>query len=190
MTTTREKILEAALHACQKARPATYAPPHVNFPRATELIAAWMRIRAENDNWVFSEFDYVVFHVMVKLARLASNPAHFDSWVDVAGWGACGAEITGALPPEEDNMELRMARLNVREMEERVMEDRNVTRIAELEGLNDGLRCKVNELEEQLNKVTAKLAEIATAMHMADLTYRDGQIRRYDIVPFPDEEIQ
>lgn len=29
----------------------------------------------------------------VKTARLVSNPKHLDSWVDLAGYAACGAEI-------------------------------------------------------------------------------------------------
>lgn len=29
----------------------------------------------------------------VKIARLIETPDHADSWVDIAGYGACGAEI-------------------------------------------------------------------------------------------------
>ena len=29
----------------------------------------------------------------LKVARLMETPAHEDSWVDIAGYGACGAEI-------------------------------------------------------------------------------------------------
>lgn len=32
--------------------------------------------------------------IALKLARLVHNPAHLDSWVDVAGYAACGAEVT------------------------------------------------------------------------------------------------
>jgi hypothetical protein len=29
----------------------------------------------------------------LKVARLIETPDHEDSWVDIAGYGACGAEI-------------------------------------------------------------------------------------------------
>jgi len=29
----------------------------------------------------------------LKVARLMETPDHEDSWVDIAGYGACGAEI-------------------------------------------------------------------------------------------------
>ena len=31
--------------------------------------------------------------VVGKMARLRHDPAHTDSWVDVAGYAACGAEV-------------------------------------------------------------------------------------------------
>lgn len=30
---------------------------------------------------------------LLKVARAAQNPAHLDSWVDLAGYAACGGEI-------------------------------------------------------------------------------------------------
>lgn len=29
----------------------------------------------------------------LKVARLMETPSHEDSWVDIAGYGACGAEV-------------------------------------------------------------------------------------------------
>jgi len=31
--------------------------------------------------------------VCLKIARLVETPQHEDSWIDVAGYGACGSEI-------------------------------------------------------------------------------------------------
>jgi hypothetical protein len=40
-----------------------------------------------------------LFLACVKIARLSNNKAHRDSWVDLAGYAACGG---GMLPvPEE-----------------------------------------------------------------------------------------
>lgn len=40
--------------------------------------------------------DVAMMLVDLKLARLEASPAHLDSWVDVAGYAACGAEVSGA----------------------------------------------------------------------------------------------
>ena len=33
---------------------------------------------------------------LLKVARLIKSPEHLDSWVDLAGYAACGGEIAGA----------------------------------------------------------------------------------------------
>lgn len=39
--------------------------------------------------------DQVNLCTLLKIARLANNPEHMDSWVDLAGYAACGGEISG-----------------------------------------------------------------------------------------------
>ena len=39
--------------------------------------------------------DVAIMMGLLKVARLASNPKHMDSWVDLAGYAACGGEIAG-----------------------------------------------------------------------------------------------
>ena len=34
---------------------------------------------------------------LLKIARVKYNPRHADSWVDIAGYAACGAECAGAM---------------------------------------------------------------------------------------------
>jgi hypothetical protein len=42
------------------------------------------------------EGDVALLLIYLKGARLSFNPSHLDSWCDIAGYGACGAEVTGA----------------------------------------------------------------------------------------------
>lgn len=35
----------------------------------------------------------VAVMLLLKIARIRSNPEHLDSWVDAAGYAACGGEI-------------------------------------------------------------------------------------------------
>lgn len=45
--------------------------------------------------------DVAIMMDLLKLARLGTNPEHLDSWVDVAGYAACGAEVSvGDIPAE------------------------------------------------------------------------------------------
>jgi len=36
--------------------------------------------------------DVALMMALLKIARLKGNPIHGDSWVDLAGYAACGAE--------------------------------------------------------------------------------------------------
>ena len=37
--------------------------------------------------------DVAQMMMLFKIARLQGNPSHADSWLDIAGYAACGAEI-------------------------------------------------------------------------------------------------
>ncbi len=40
------------------------------------------------------EADVAVMGALIKVARLAETPDHEDSWVDLAGYAACGRQVT------------------------------------------------------------------------------------------------
>lgn len=41
----------------------------------------------------FTPSDVAAMMALMKLGRIAGNPGHMDSWVDLAGYAACGGEI-------------------------------------------------------------------------------------------------
>ena len=43
----------------------------------------------------FNSYDVAVMMALLKVARLSNSPNHMDSWVDLAGYAACGGEIAG-----------------------------------------------------------------------------------------------
>ena len=45
----------------------------------------------------------------VKTARLIKNPSHVDSWVDKAGYAACGAEVATSTPTDKATIFKAMA---------------------------------------------------------------------------------
>ncbi|WP_019403001.1 MULTISPECIES: DUF6378 domain-containing protein [unclassified Chelatococcus] len=95
---TRKEILEKALDAVNK-RPKAYGPPAENFER----IARRWNVHLQNRGLTLCDsngapvaldaVDVATMSVDLKLARLEETPDHEDSWVDVAGYGACGAEV-------------------------------------------------------------------------------------------------
>jgi hypothetical protein len=93
----KRACLEAAIDACCGDRALNYGKPEDNFQRIAILWSAWFHIRKEPpDSAVpFSPFDVAIMNILLKIARLANSPGHADSWIDIAGYAACGADITG-----------------------------------------------------------------------------------------------
>lgn len=75
-----------------------YGRPEDNFER----ISARWRTHLHNRFGVDLPLDAASVAMMMadmKLARLENAPGHLDSWVDLAGYAACGAEIGTAPAP-------------------------------------------------------------------------------------------
>jgi hypothetical protein len=88
---TKAKCLDLAKGAVAD-RGLNYGKPEDNFAR----IAARWRVHLKNRFGVEVAIDAASVAMMMqdmKLARLENNPTHLDSWVDSAGYAACGAEI-------------------------------------------------------------------------------------------------
>jgi len=82
----RADILTTAMQAVTVDRAATHGDAERNF----NLIAAYWSAHLD---YPVSGTDVAVMMNLLKLARIKSNPAHADNWVDGAGYLACGGEI-------------------------------------------------------------------------------------------------
>lgn len=87
---TREQLLEQAKALVTGERADTYGSVEDNFARIATL---WSAYRGERND-EFTSSDVALMMALVKVARLANNPMHEDSWVDLAGYAACGVEIS------------------------------------------------------------------------------------------------
>lgn len=110
---TRRAILDAA-DACVNGQRATdYGTPEDNFARIARLWNTHLanigtrNLKTIGDELVdadeyltrgFTPTDVALMLAMVKMARLANDPSHKDSWIDIAGYAACGAECVGVKP--------------------------------------------------------------------------------------------
>lgn len=98
----KRKLLEEASEAVAGDRQLNYGAPEQNFQRIAELWTTWFRITASrrghlpSDHLGIEPWEVAALMVLMKLARLANTPTHHDSWVDIAGYAACGVDITEA----------------------------------------------------------------------------------------------
>jgi len=82
----REELLKTAAKIVKGARQEHYGTPEDNFSRIAALWQVYL------DRPVKAN-DVAVMMVLMKVARLMSDPKHDDSWLDIAGYAACGSEI-------------------------------------------------------------------------------------------------
>lgn len=82
---TRAKLLELAAQAAGSDD--RHGGPGVGL---TRIAALWSVLLAAP----VTAAQVAQCMIALKLARLMHNPRHLDSWVDVAGYAACGAEVT------------------------------------------------------------------------------------------------
>lgn len=85
-TTTRDEVLERAGELINGDRADDYGDAAENFGRIAELWSATL------GNEVTPE-QVALCMAQVKISRLAHTTSHIDSWVDLIGYAALGAEL-------------------------------------------------------------------------------------------------
>lgn len=94
---TRADILHAAEKCVCGQREQDYGTPEDNFKAIAELWSVYLdRISVgKYGNLVVDEKDVAVMMALLKIARIARGGGKADSWIDLAGYAACGAECEG-----------------------------------------------------------------------------------------------
>ena len=95
MKTTRSSVLAEASTIVNGARADQYGGPEDSFKNIARLWSAYLT--EANYTVTLKPEDIALMMTLLKVARLSNSPDHRDSWVDIAGYAACGAEI--ALQP-------------------------------------------------------------------------------------------
>lgn len=83
---TREELLDEAKRIVMGARQENYGSPESNFKTIADMWTAYLKVAIRPE-------DVAAMMVLMKVARLANKSDHMDSWVDIAGYAANGAEI-------------------------------------------------------------------------------------------------
>lgn len=95
--TYREVILKAAADNVNGTRQQDYGKVEDNFERIAKLWSVFLSVRSTPGR--LSATDVAHMMMLLKIARLQTTPQHADSWVDLAGYAACGAGLNQ--PPTE-----------------------------------------------------------------------------------------
>lgn len=85
--TLRQEILDEANSIVNGARANTYGGPEDSFKTIAALWSVYLKTEMP-----LMTSDVAVLLALLKIARLQNSPGHRDSWVDLAGYAACGAE--------------------------------------------------------------------------------------------------
>lgn len=85
---TRKRVLREAEKCVCGQREQDYGTPEDNFGRIAEFWTTYMGVE-------FGTVDVAIMMALLKIARISENMQHMDSWVDLAGYAACGGEIAG-----------------------------------------------------------------------------------------------
>lgn len=92
-TTRRQEIIDLADEAISGSRQVSYGPPSESFDR---IAALWTARDKHVGDREYTPADVAQMMALVKVARLSQSSHHTDSWVDLAGYAAIGAEVAGA----------------------------------------------------------------------------------------------
>lgn len=94
---TRADILHAAEKCVCGQREQDYGTPEDNFKAIAELWNVYLdRVSVgKYGNTIVDEKDVAVMMALLKIARIARGGGKADSWIDLAGYAACGAECEG-----------------------------------------------------------------------------------------------
>jgi hypothetical protein len=86
---TRADILEAAYKCVCGQRDMEYGTPEDTFGRIAEYWTVYLGAEV-------TPVDVAIMMALLKVARIQGNTATMDSFIDLAGYAACGGELAEA----------------------------------------------------------------------------------------------
>jgi hypothetical protein len=90
----KTSILQSAIEATEGDRRRDYDSPLINHERIAKLWNAYLDCRAKDAGEQISALDVAHMMILLKIARACKIPTR-DTYVDIAGYAKCGAEIAG-----------------------------------------------------------------------------------------------
>lgn len=91
-TTTRADILDKAKQCVCQDRNDQYGEPEESLGAIAEFWETFLRRKKDVDIKISAE-DASAMMVLFKIARTTTGKPKIDSWIDMAGYAACGGEL-------------------------------------------------------------------------------------------------
>lgn len=113
---TRNDILDGARSAVGGDRDHNYGGPEASF---TSIAQMWtVYIEHTGRHCMILPEDVAAMMALLKIVRIAKTPEHMDSWVDLAGYAACGGECADIPTAVEITRDPNTGHLEIDEMHE------------------------------------------------------------------------
>lgn len=87
-------MLDEAATAVEGDRDLQYGPPRTDFQRTATMWSAYLGVPIEPQ-------DVGAMMALLKVSRIRQTPDKRDSWVDLAGYAACGWSCVAPEPKSE-----------------------------------------------------------------------------------------
>lgn len=89
----RAALLQEALKITAQDRNSAYGNPEDNFQNIANFWNAYLtQVPGQGNIIPLTSQDIAHLMILMKMARLNTNPSHRDSLVDIAGYAACGED--------------------------------------------------------------------------------------------------
>lgn len=83
----RKRILDQASNSVLGQREHDHGKPEDTFTSIAKLWSVYLEHEV-------NATDVTICMALLKIGRLMHNPGHEDSWADLAGYAACGADVS------------------------------------------------------------------------------------------------
>ena len=93
---TREEVLGRAKQCVCGQREQDYGSPESNFQLIADFWNDYLFPSLNENKHVISPTDVAMMMALLKIARIRNGGGTGDSFVDLAGYAACGGEINSA----------------------------------------------------------------------------------------------
>ncbi len=87
----RAEIIKKAEECVLKDRQATHGPPESSFGLIAQFWSSYL-------GFPLKDYQVAAMMALLKIARIKYKPTNDDNWLDLVGYGACGAELAEKHP--------------------------------------------------------------------------------------------
>lgn len=95
---TREELLDECKEIVTKHRQSQYGTPEDNFGRIAQMWGTYLGVPIK-------PHDVANMMILLKVIRSQNSPQKADSWIDMAGYAACGVEVaTNPTPKPKESV--------------------------------------------------------------------------------------